>query len=363
MKSFITTISLLLFTSLLFGQGNLRFSYTVTNNGANTVVDVFVQNIAAGTENMTSFTMNAYYDNTESSLTNFDVSPTNSLGWLSLPSSSTFNSAANGQVPITHTGFGNVNVLDFFSTGTSIGQTPTKILTINFDNTPGTAAGSSIFLTSFTDGHDAQVYNDNVSPIPNAYPVIMSQSGGFPVEWLGFEAKALDNSRTQLTWTTGSEINNAGFYVERSTPETSAMEWETLGFVAGAGTTTQESNYEFVDELPFTGENLYRIRQVDHNGGVDLSEVRSVFFEANFSMLLYPNPATISTTLEVEVLESETISLELLDLRGRMVKKTEHQLNAGTNELGIRLDQLPEGAYTIRVRGPRTIGDLRLMVL
>ncbi|MDP5169564.1 MAG: T9SS type A sorting domain-containing protein [Bacteroidia bacterium] len=363
MKNLLFTISLFLLTaSVALAQGNLRFSYTVTNNGPTTVVDVFVQNITATPENMTSFTMNAYYDNTESSLTNYDVSPTNALGWFSLPSSTAFTAATNPKIPITYTGFGNVNVLDFFANGSSFGQTSVKVLTINFDNTPGTAAGSSIFLTSFSDGHDAQVYNNDVAPIPDAYPVIMIQPVSFPVEWLSFEAKPLGRSQTQLSWVTGSETDNTGFFVERRAAPTSPQDWETLGFVAGSGTTTRESSYEFVDSAPFSGENLYRLRQIDINGGQDLSEIRSVYFDADFSMVLYPNPADTYATLEMEIGEAGTVRLELLDMRGRKVQESTHELTPGKNLLGIEAENLPEGVYTLRVQGSYHSADLRLVI-
>lgn len=353
MKNIISTLTIL-FTlffcmSLLSAQGNLEFSYTVNSSGNTTTVMVYATNTQAGaSENMTSFTMNVYYDNTESTITNFDTSPTNALGWFSLPSSSIFNSNNNPDIPITHTGFGNINVLDFSGNGSSFGNTATHILTITLDNSIGSNPGGSVYLSSYTQRHAEQVYNDNVSPIPNAYPVVMNQSGSFPVEWLAFEAAPLKGQQTLLSWATGTELNNAGFEIERALGEGLTRDWVSIGFVEGQGSTENATEYEFVDPLPYSGENLYRLRQVDFNGDYSYSEVRNVWFEEQFAVSIYPNPTEGVANIRfigIDQTSSDATYL-LLDARGKQVQR-------GTlspfNITQLNLTDLPEGAYLIRI--------------
>ncbi|MEM7373390.1 MAG: hypothetical protein AAF587_32490, partial [Bacteroidota bacterium] len=180
MKTFFSCLLLVCSLSVGFSQGNLRFSYTVIPSGNTSTIMVYAYNSVPGTENMTSFTMNVYYDNTESSITTFDVSPLTTLSWIALPSFTTFNAASNASIPITHTGFGNVNVLDFLGMGTFVGQTPIHILTITADNSPGSDPSGTFYLSSSSEGHPEQVYNDNVMPIPNAYPVIIANPAPSP---------------------------------------------------------------------------------------------------------------------------------------------------------------------------------------
>ena len=181
MKPLLTTLLFFGSLSLVMAQGNLRFSYTVSTSGSTSTIMLYVQNSGPGLENMTSYTMNLYHDNTESTITNFDMSPTNTLGWLSLPSSTVFNPTDNPSIPILHNGFGNINVLDFFGFGTNFDSSPTHILTITVDNSPGTNALGEFYLSSSSEGHPEQVYNDNGAPIPNAYPVIFVVNNPAPV--------------------------------------------------------------------------------------------------------------------------------------------------------------------------------------
>ena len=348
MKSLITTLILLVSASLSFAQGNLQFSYTVNTSGATTTIMVYVENVLAGTENMTSYTMNVYYDDTESTITNYDVTPTNGLGWFSLPSSTPFNARTNAAIPITHTGFGNVNVLDFFGNGSSFGSTATHILTITADNSIGTVAASSFYLSSSSQNHSEQVYNDNGTPIPNAFPVVINQNSNLPVEWLSFEAEPMEGHRSLLKWVTGSEQNNSGFEVERALATDLVPEWESIGFVDGEGTKDSPTEYAFVDPVPFSGENLYRLRQVDLNGEYDYSEVRSVWFEEDFTLSLYPNPTQDILNVRFMGIDQnqEDASFILFDSRGR-------ELQAGNlNPFSIsqvNLSGLPEGGYLIRI--------------
>ena len=90
-----------------------------------------------------------------------------------------------------------------------------------------------------------------------------SGSGGaLPVVWVDFSAK-LVSTQVELFWATASEQNNSGFSVEYSQD---ALNWESLGFVEGTGTTNELNSYTFVHDRPGLGFNYYRLKQIDFNG-------------------------------------------------------------------------------------------------
>ncbi|MEM7373389.1 MAG: T9SS type A sorting domain-containing protein [Bacteroidota bacterium] len=345
MKPFSTICLLLYSLSTCFGQGNLHFSYTLTTSGTTSIIKVYVDNPGPSPENITSYTMNVYYDDTESLLTNYDVSPSNALGWTSLPSSTILNERINPAIPIAHTGFGNINVLDFLRQGTFVGQTPIHLLTITADNSLGSDPTGEFYLSSSFEGHMEQVYNDKKGPIPNAFPVIVERNTSLPVEWLLFEAEALEGYQSLLTWATVSESNNEGFEVQRSIVKGGIPDWEYIGFVPGEGTVSHPSEYRFVDSIPLIGKNTYRLRQIDMNGEETYSEVREVHFSSDKSVLVHPNPtADILNIRVIDALEDARVSYQLFDMKGKILQRGPLE---SQNVNRIDIGRLPEATYLL----------------
>ncbi|MCI4669831.1 MAG: T9SS type A sorting domain-containing protein [Bacteroidia bacterium] len=183
----------------------------------------------------------------------------------------------------------------------------------------------------------------------------------FPVEWLDFTAEPFKNRFSLLTWVTGSEQNNQGFLIERGL-ENSPNQWETIGFVEGEGNSTTPTIYEFVDQSPSSGENFYRIKQVDFNGTFDYSQIRSVFFEASFAANLYPNPANISTYIDFELADDQRVKVLLFDGAGKLIRSNEYELFAGKNKIEIPVSELADGIYYIRLEGKGLSTNLKLQV-
>ncbi len=110
----------------------------------------------------------------------------------------------------------------------------------------------------------------------------MDAMNPLPVEWLGFDAVA-GAAHVDLFWATASERDNAGFHVERSADGTL---FAPIAFVAGAGNNTGLRQYNSADPAPLPGWSYYRLRQVDHDGAEDISQVVPVHFTAMPSLLV-----------------------------------------------------------------------------
>lgn len=323
---------------------DLRFTYSVAHSGNTSSVIVSVYNLLPTAENLSGFTINMYYDNTESSLTGFDTSPTTTLGWSNNQSSTLHVINSNPAIGSTHTGFGTINVIDEAIVGTNVGTTPVEILSVNFDNTPGTSAPSIFYTASTAENHPALNYvgSDFVG-----HPVIVQPNTSFPVAFLGFEVKPLENRASLLSWETATELNNKGFFVERAYGENFSDQWKDLGFVGGKGTVNEVSEYQFIDQMPLAGENLYRLRQVDFDGTFSYSRTRSVLFEASANIQVYPNPTTAIVNVRFEdQSEGNDVDYQLFDKAGRLLQ----QGSLKVFELNqIDLNPVPEGSYILRI--------------
>lgn len=159
-----------------------------------------------------------------------------------------------------------------------------------------------------------------------------------PVKLTRFAAKAKDNSNL-ISWITEVEINNDYFEVQRSTDGTN---FETIGKVDGNGNASREIAYEFIDETPNTGLNYYRLKQVDLDGGFELSYTVKVENKSN-KVKIYPT--NIVNIINIEIEDTESANLTLVNNLGQIFKST--SLNSTFNTIDI--SELPSGIYYAKV--------------
>ncbi len=87
-----------------------------------------------------------------------------------------------------------------------------------------------------------------------------------PVELSQFSAKSV-NDAVVISWTTESELNNAGFNIFRSTSRTKNFQRINVRLIQGAGTTGQRTQYQFIDKSAKPDvAYYYRLEDVDLSG-------------------------------------------------------------------------------------------------
>jgi hypothetical protein len=195
-------------------------------------------------------------------------------------------------------------------------------------------------------------------------------TGPLPVELASFES-TLNGSDAVLTWRTLSETNNAGFEVQRravESTEAASAAWSTVGFVEGAGTTTEPQSYRFtVEDLSF-GTHRFRLRQVDTDGTAsfsDRTEVKVGLEQSHVVKPVYPNPVRGEATLEFAVKKTEAVTVSLYNLLGQRVR-TVYQGTPRADAfetVRIRTSDLASGVYLLRVDGERFSDTQRLSIV
>ena len=183
-----------------------------------------------------------------------------------------------------------------------------------------------------------------------------------PVELAAFEAR-VDGDSVTLLWTTASETNNAGFAIEHR----ATAEYEELAFVAGQGTTADETHYSHTTSGLSPGKHVFRLRQTDLGGLVSYSSAIEVLLEQTDTYLLssaYPNPFNPMTSVELSVRETQMITAEAFDMLGRRVALMHRGIvEAGeTRQLRFSAEHLSTGFYTIRITG-QSFADSRQVIL
>jgi hypothetical protein len=136
-----------------------------------------------------------------------------------------------------------------------------------------------------------------------------SDNSPLPVQLASFEIGKIKTSGVLLNWTTISETNNYGFFVQRNGLD--------LKFIAGHGTTLQSHSYAYTD-YPWPGRYQYRLKQVDLDGTSTLSEAilmdvaRTFAYKVRAQPRTIPNPFNPTTEIAFSITkESPSVSAGL----------------------------------------------------
>ena len=192
------------------------------------------------------------------------------------------------------------------------------------------------------------------------------RSTPLPVELSAFTGRQLEDGAVRLRWQTQSETNNAGFAIEQRRDQGPFRE---VGFVPGAGTTSEPRDYRYrVDDM-VPGSYAFRLRQVDHDGTAAYSETVPVQVHVDDGVWVRgpsPNPVRERARLEVAVESSQRVVVEAFDLLGRRVHHVARALpphRAVSVDLDIGRLQLSSGVYFVHVRGKTFVETRRMTVL
>jgi hypothetical protein len=156
---------------------------------------------------------------------------------------------------------------------------------------------------------------------------------------------ALRNEKVYVNWTTASEANNERFTIERSRD---ARHFEMIGVVNGAGNSTADISYEYIDLQPYEGISYYRLSQVNTDGAVKYYDTRRIVNNksSDFYADAYKSGKE-TVTMQVYSSKAEKIRLRVTDISGRIVRSEAWFLNAGSNTKTI---DLKNGSYILEWR-------------
>ncbi|WP_400190320.1 T9SS type A sorting domain-containing protein [Hymenobacter sp. B81] len=160
-----------------------------------------------------------------------------------------------------------------------------------------------------------------------------------PVELITFTAKP-SKGRVLLDWSTAQEENNKGFEILRSR---NGRDFTVIGTKEGRGTTAERTEYSFVDNTPLSGTSYYRLKQIDLDGKVTLTAIRTVALTGRAELTLFPNPVVDVLNIQVTDLAADA-QVTVTDLLGRTVLSQTMPANGQLN-----LSSLKPGNYVVNV--------------
>ena len=168
-----------------------------------------------------------------------------------------------------------------------------------------------------------------------------SDLGALPVTFSSFTAQK-QNKTVKLNWSTEQEINSSHFIIERSA---NGRAWQSIGSIAAAGNSSNHLEYNAYDNLPLNGTGYYRIKQVDKDGRMQVSVVKTVSFDVGYTISIAPNPAKDFITVTMDRISNVASTIQLFNALGNLVFTQKINLS----KININTSAFARGLYFIKI--------------
>ena len=224
----------------------------------------------------------------------------------------------------------------------------------------GDDIGNSLTVNNSGNIYSTGIYNGTADFDPGAAAFPLTSTGGndlfisklgltvTPVTLLSFEV-VKNEKDAYLSWKTSTELNADKFEIERSED---GIIFKKIGNVKASGYSNTIKTYHFLDKnaaVNLINQTLYyRFAQLDFDGKIIYSPVRSINFKQNHTGIhVFPNPAIDVITIQAGS-EQVGLNYSIADESGRKISGG--KLNNTTTKVNI--SRLLTGIYFVK------IGDL-----
>jgi hypothetical protein len=180
-----------------------------------------------------------------------------------------------------------------------------------------------------------------------------SENSPMPV-MLSSLTSSINSNNVKLSWATVSEINNAGFEIERATVNNLNPVYNKIGYVKGSGSINSPVSYTFEDRNLSSGKYLYRLKQIDYNGNFqyyELNSVAEIKLPGQYDLKQnYPNPFNPVTSIRFEIPKATNVKIKIFDITGREISEpVNEKMVAGTYEIKWNGANQASGVYFYKI--------------
>ncbi len=179
-----------------------------------------------------------------------------------------------------------------------------------------------------------------------------------PVTLISFTGKTEENFNL-IEWKTASEILNKGFELQRSV---NGKDFDAIGFVKGAGSTTTLQEYNFKDDEVENRLYYYRLKQEDFNGEYKFSNIIAVNRKLNASGVefIYPSPFTETLNIVINKKLEDPLVITLFDLSGKKIFEKQVAPADYYFSVDMKPYNLSQGTYLINIKAGENIFTQKL---
>lgn len=167
-----------------------------------------------------------------------------------------------------------------------------------------------------------------------------SRSFILPVSLLNFEVYT-NAGTVLLNWKTATELETNKFEIERNND---GSHYITIGSIPAKGNSNEPVTYTFADTKPFVGNNYYRLKIIDNDGGFKYSSAKVINIGSVNKLRVIADGYT--NTLRVFLPEAQKKGMvKLLDAQGRIINQ--QSTAASQTQINVSLNNISPGSYFV----------------
>jgi len=171
-----------------------------------------------------------------------------------------------------------------------------------------------------------------------------------PITLLSFKGEKL-GAINKLEWTTSTEINNAGFELQRSADGVNFSQLAYMASRAVNGNSNSQLSYITNDTKPLLGNGYYRLKQIDRDGKSSYSSI--VLLKGNKPTALtissiYPNPSVRELNLVLLSPMADDVKIMVTDITGKVLLQKAVTVAQGDNKVQLNVQSLSQGTYIVK---------------
>ena len=169
---------------------------------------------------------------------------------------------------------------------------------------------------------------------------------------LSFTASRINSGTVDLKWQTTNEQPGRKYYIEVSS---GGQDFNTVGSTPStASSGFADYTYAYSIASSATGTLYFRLRQVDQDGTMTWSDIRTINLDGNGSgpaFSIYPNPPSDFINLTIPG-DNQDWQVDILAADGSLVQRNYYR-NANTAKVSF-VRRLSAGTYFVRAVNPQT---------
>ncbi len=285
------------------------------------------------------------------------------------------NSIANGGSNFTtgKTPFNSKPIVDF-----TFSQSVPNSKTYNFSNASDTRGITTRYSWNFgvttSTADTSSLENPSFTfPTNGTYTVTLTAVNTFDSSYMSKNVVVYvtDKPAANFTFAQSTTVGSRLFNFTNTTDTkgyATTYAWD-FGVVTASDDTSSAENPAYT----YAANGTYNVRLIASNAflsdtvtkvvtviATDVKEANAAFNQ----IAVYPNPSSDKFMVSLDLLKSNNVSLEVIDITGKQILSSmNHSLSSGLNQFEINTSEMKAGIYFLQISTPETSTSVRLVVI